>query len=107
MATKPAEGVCTVRLDGELTIYTAAKQSELLLGKLEQCDELELDLGNVDDIDSAGVQILLVLQHVSDQMQHRLHLVNHSQPVLEVLELLQLETHLGDPKVASANRDAT
>ena len=105
MAAKSAEGACTIRLNGEMTIYTAAEQSALLLDKLEECDELELDLEDVNDIDSAGVQLLLVLERASMQMECSLRLVNHSRPLIEVLKLLELQAQLGAPTPESADED--
>ena len=99
-------GVCSVRLEGEMTIYTANEQAECLLGELENCQTLELDLADISDIDSAGVQVLLALHRASDEIGHTLSLVNHSQSVLEVLELLDLQASLGAVATESENKDA-
>ena len=53
---------CTLRIDGEMTIYSAAEHKAQLLDHLDGCEELELDLSGVGEMDSAGLQVLLVLK---------------------------------------------
>ena len=105
MATKPADGTCTVRLDGEMTIYTAADQKTLLFDELEKCDTLALDLGEVSELDSAGVQVLMALKRSADQAECELQLVNHSPSAKEVLTLFGLDTYFDDQAPAPADGD--
>lgn len=93
------EGLCSVRIDGEMTVYTAVEHKARILDRLDDCEELELDLAAVGEIDSAGLQILLVLKREAAHAGRRLRLVNHSQAVFEVLELLDMQAHFGDPVV--------
>ena len=102
-----ADAVCAVRMGGEMTIYTAVEQKNQLLEKLDGCAELEVDLADVGEIDSAGVQILLVLKREAERAGRSLRLVNHSQAVFDVLDLLNLQAHFGDPMVISANWKAS
>jgi anti-anti-sigma factor len=100
-------GVCEVPIEGEFTIYTALERKNALLEKLEGCAELELDLAEVGEIDTAGIQVLLVLKREAERQGRGLRLVNHSQAVFEVLDLLNLQAHFGDPMVISANWKAS
>lgn len=93
---------CTMRVDGELTIYTAAECRQQLLDHLQQCDDLTVDLSAVSEMDSAGLQVLLVLKKQADKAGCGLQLVQHSPAVLEVFEVLDLQAHFGDPLVISA-----
>jgi anti-sigma B factor antagonist len=86
----------------EMTIYTAAQLKEDLLGKFNQSQGLEIDLSQVQEMDSSGVQILMMLKREAEEKGKPLHLVNHSQPVVEIFELLDLATHFGDPLVIPA-----
>jgi anti-sigma B factor antagonist len=95
--------VCRFRIDGEMTIYTAAEHKSQLLDHLDDCEELELDLSGVGEMDSAGLQILLVLKREMEKAGHSLRLTNHSQAVFEVLELLKMQAHFGDPVVIPAD----
>ena len=105
--TASAEGTCQVPVEGEFTIYTALERKNALLEKLEGCAELELDLAGVGEIDTAGVQVLLVLKREAERQGRGLRLVNHSRAVFEVLDLLNLQAHFGDPMVISANWKAS
>jgi len=88
-----------VRVDGEISIYRAAELKQVLLTSLEQTQELELDLAAVTELDTAGVQILMLVKRQALATQRKLHLVAHSPAVLEVFELLNLAAHFGDPLV--------
>ena len=95
--------VCTLAVEGEMTIYTAAENKADLFDQLDDCEELELDLSAVNEMDSAGLQILLVLKREAAVKGKQLHLVNHSHAVFEVLELLRMQSHFGDPVVIPAD----
>jgi anti-sigma B factor antagonist len=86
----------------ELTIYCAAQLKEDLLNQLALSQGLEIDLSQVQEMDSAGVQVLLMLKQEADARHKQLHLVNHSKPVVEIFELLDLPTHFADPLVIPA-----
>uniref|UniRef100_UPI00051C7B7F STAS domain-containing protein n=1 Tax=Aeromonas finlandensis TaxID=1543375 RepID=UPI00051C7B7F len=51
----------------------------------------------VSEIDSAGLQLLLVAKKTALQQGSSLALVWHSNAVLELLELCQLSAFFGDP----------
>lgn len=86
-------------IDDELTIYTAATLKEDLFGYLSDSKIIEIDLTSVSEIDSAGLQLLILLKREAIQINKTLTLINHSQAVLEVFELLDLTAHFGDPVI--------
>lgn len=91
-----------IALDGELTIYRAAELRQTLLGVLEgQPDGLDIDLAAVTEIDSAGVQLLMAAKRAAQAAGHPLSLSNHSEAVVDVLELLNLAAFFGDPLIVS------
>ncbi len=73
----------TLHLDGELTIYRAAELKPLLLG---DASALALDLSAVHEIDSAGLQLLLLAR----RERAALRLVAPSTPVRDALALAGL-----------------
>lgn len=93
------DGVFHVVIKDDMTIYTAMEQQKQLLEYLKPDHELHIDLSAVSEIDCAGLQLLLWLKQESTN----LHLMHHSQAVIEVLELLNLSSHFGDPMVLSDN----
>ena len=88
-----------VRLDGELTIYRADEIKSLLLAALAEPGDLELDLSGVSEIDTAGLQLLMLAKKTALTGFTALHLVGHSAAVVEVFELLDLAGYFGDPLV--------
>jgi len=55
-------GLCRIAVDGEMTIYTALALKDELLSPLAQCETLEINLAGVSEIDSAGLQLLIVVK---------------------------------------------
>ncbi|MBL1376508.1 STAS domain-containing protein [Zobellella iuensis] len=97
MAETREQGVL-LRLEGELTIYTAAALKSQLAPYLAGPQRVEMDLAGVSELDSAGLQLLLLAKRELDRQGGALALLWHSQAVLEVLELCRLNTHFGDPQ---------
>jgi anti-sigma B factor antagonist len=89
--------VAHLALTGELTIYEAARLKPLLLENLQSSKSLEVDLSGVTELDSAGVQLMLMLQRQAEAGNKPLHWVKHSAAVSQVLTLLNLGNALGDP----------
>lgn len=81
---------CRLKVDGEMTIYTAGVLKDELLEPLEEDRHVELDLSAVDEFDTAGVQLLLLLRRELAQAQKTLHLSATSDAVQEVLGLYRL-----------------
>jgi len=95
IVVKNKNGVCRIRPEGEITIYSAAAMKESLLGALQKCNEMEIDLGKVGEMDTAGYQLLLLLKREADNQSKSLRLTNHGQAALEVLNLFQMAGHFG------------
>ena len=81
----------------ELTIYHALEQKAQLLDALAQADELELDLAQVGEIDSAGLQLLILLKKEAQRAGKRVAIVAHSQPVRAAIDFCKLAAEFGDP----------
>lgn len=88
-----------LRIEGELTIFRAAELKPLLLAEPLP---LAIDLSGVTEIDTAGVQLLLLAKNTARAQQRELRLVAHSPAVLDVFELLNLAACFGDPLAAAA-----
>lgn len=99
-AAKPAAS--TLKLEGELTIYRAAELKDTLLAPLAEATSLEADLAGVTEIDSAGVQLLMLAKQTAQANGCELRLVGHSPAVVDVFELLDLAGHFGDPMLVPA-----
>ncbi|MCL4682004.1 MAG: STAS domain-containing protein [Rhodocyclaceae bacterium] len=96
---------CRLRIDGEMTVACAANLRDEILAALPSRDgaEIEVDLSGVSEIDSAGLQLMLQLKR---KCGPRLRLVNHSQAVLQILDLSNAAAHFGDPVVIPSKEKA-
>lgn len=94
--------LCTARIEGEMTIYTAAKIKPALLSLLDGCSEAELDLSQVGEIDTAGVQLLLLAKREASQAGKSLRLVGHSPAVVDCLDQCNLTALFGDQVILSS-----
>jgi anti-anti-sigma factor len=93
-------------LDQDLTIYHALAQKALLLDALSQADDLELDLNGVAEIDTAGLQLLLLLKKEARRCGKRVAIVAHSQAVRALIDFCKLAAEMGDPLVIPAAESA-
>lgn len=88
--------------EGEMTIYHAADIKQQLLAALNENAELELDLAQISDMDSAGVQVLMLAKREASLNDKILQLSAHSKAVLDVFELFNLAAYFGDPLLISS-----
>ena len=89
-------------LTEDLTIYHALEQKRLLLDALAAADDLELDLAQVSEIDSAGLQLLILLKNEALRAGKRVSIVAHSQSIRSVIDFCNLAAVLGDPLLIPA-----
>ena len=89
-------------LTEDLTIYHALEQKHKLLDALGSADELELDLMQVGEIDTAGLQLLILLKKEAHKAGKQVTIVAHSQAVCAAIDFCNLAAELGDPLVIPA-----
>lgn len=81
----------TWSIDGEMTIYTAAALKQTLVSKLESNSELTIDLSQISEIDSAGLQLLLLAQREAAKASKAVHFSQPNAAVSDVLSLYQYD----------------
>lgn len=91
------KGNCHAFLSGELSIYHAAEMKIKLLETLGHSAEMELHLGDVSEIDTAGLQLLLLLEQEALRLGKLLRLNDHSPAVVDIIQLFDLVGYFGDP----------
>ncbi|MBB1076301.1 STAS domain-containing protein [Rhodoferax sp. 4810] len=79
---------------GEMTIYTANEQFQHLQQHLSTHPSLVLDLSGVTELDSAGLQLVLMAHTEATRRNIPFRLHNPSLIVQEVFHLLRLERAL-------------
>lgn len=82
---------------GDLTIYTAQEHKAQLLSAMNKQAPLQINLAEVTDIDTAGLQLLVLAKQESKRRNMPLTITGHSRAVLDVIELCNLSGFFGDP----------
>ena len=93
------KGRCGVVARGGMTIYEAVAQKAALMKALDGHEEVEVDLSGVTEMDTAGLQILVLAKREALRTGKALRLVGHSPACLEVLDHYGLAGYFGDPLV--------
>ena len=89
-------------LEGAVAIYAARELKERLLAAVRDNPELHLDLSQVTELDSAGLQVLYLAKQEAARREHALRIVAHSDAVREVFDLCNLHAYFGDPTLIPA-----
>lgn len=97
----PSDGEPLLALTGNLTIYDVQEACAALRGFLEASPRLRLHLAGVEELDSAGIQLLAWLKREAALRGGDLQLESHSPAVLEVMDLLRVTSLFGDPILLS------
>ncbi|MBK8186345.1 MAG: STAS domain-containing protein [Cellvibrio sp.] len=93
-------GACCVAVDGEISRSTVVDIKSDIMAVLQTHHEIEVDLSHVEDIDTAGLQLMLAAKRYVNK---RVTFFNHSAAVLRVLKLANLGQQLGDPLLIPAS----
>ena len=88
-----------VMLSGELTIYSVTEIKSALAEVMGKASEIEVDLSGVTEIDTAGLQLMLIVKRNPGS---DVRFVNHPPEVLRLVDLANLGGALGDPLFISA-----
>ena len=80
-----------VAIDDELTIVTAASHRETLLAALRDASGVRVELSGISDLDTAGLQVLLLLRDEGARLHVPVEFGEPSAAVAEVLALTRLE----------------
>lgn len=101
MATTQHPGLA---IAGEFTIFTAADCKKRLLDALKEAgDEIEIDLSEVTEIDSAGLQLMVLAKIEGNLRGKTVRFAGHSAAVLDLLDLCDLSGFFGDPLLISSH----
>ncbi len=91
-AADKAASAGEIRIDSDLTIYTVAEWKETLMGALERSAALSIDLSAVRELDTAGLQLLLLASREAQGTGKSVTLVAPSNAVAEVVQLCNLDS---------------
>lgn len=99
MADTPESARPALAIAGEFTIFTASALKEQIVETIRQAEmaEVEIDLSNVTEIDSAGLQLMVLAKIEALGRGKNIHFTRHSDPVLDLIDLCDLAGFFGDP----------
>lgn len=86
--------VCRLHVAGEMTIYSALELKARVLGSLARCAELDVDSADVTEVDSAGLQLLLLAKREARSAGKQLRVSVPSQAMQEALQQFGLSPAL-------------
>jgi anti-sigma B factor antagonist len=81
-----AQTCCRIAIQGELNIYTATEWRDRLINEAAGHDDIEVDLGEIAEIDCAGLQLLLALRRQAANENRQLRFTPCSDAVRSFLE---------------------
>ncbi|RIX43100.1 MAG: anti-sigma factor antagonist [Rhodocyclales bacterium GT-UBC] len=87
---------CQIAIQGELNIYTATEWRDRLINEAAGLHDIDVDLGEVGEIDCAGFQLLLALRRQAGNEGRQLRITRCSDAVRSFLEFTH-QTPLLDP----------
>ena len=82
-------------IEGELTVFTVHALKDRLMAALAESSTLHIKLGDVSEVDGAGVQLLLATKREAQQRGGALSLSAHPPQLLAALDLADLTAELG------------
>lgn len=83
----------------EMTIYEALQLQSQFLEALSNYQQIEVNLANVSEIDSAGIQLMIALKKDALLQQKSLLFTAHSPEVIALLDLFNMTQFFGDPVI--------
>lgn len=89
----------TLCIQGELNIFRASELKQALLAEPAPA---EIDLSGVTEIDTAGLQLLMLVKKHARRSGREVRLVAHSAAVIELFEMLHIAGYFGDQMVIDA-----
>jgi anti-sigma B factor antagonist len=87
-------GRCLLQIEGDMTIYNAAELGENMLEFIEGFKEFEVDMSTVNEIDTAGIQLLLQLKKKAQAEERTIQLLGCNEEMRDLFDLYQLQDWL-------------
>ena len=88
-------GLLRLAIEGPMTIYEAVERKGELLAALDAAARLEIDLSGVDEMDSAGLQLLVLAGREAGNAGKSLAVVMHSAATEEVFHRYGMRPDFG------------
>jgi len=90
--TEKDDGVATLDLEGDLTIYVADKFNQAMNTYLEKYRHIDVDMSQVSELDTSCYQVLLRAKLMSLQSGREMNVTSISDEAKQVFDLYNLAT---------------
>ncbi len=89
--------IARLSIAGDMTIYSAGDLKQALLSASQGSRTVELNLANVTDLDTAGIQLLVLVKREADRDQKAFVIIEPSDAVRAVLDMYRMNAYLLGP----------
>jgi anti-sigma B factor antagonist len=92
-------GAAALAIEGDFTIFRANELKQQIGQAIAQSDQtaVDIDLSRVTDVDSAGLQLMVLAKREAVRQGKQVRFVRHSEAVVDLIELCDLAGQFGDP----------
>ena len=84
----------SIMVSDELSIYSVSALGEEIMRQLPEVEKITVDLSQVTEMDSAGLQLLIAIKNL--QTEYAVEFVGHTSAVLEVLDVCGMAGEFND-----------
>ena len=102
MKKKASSHAERIAISQDMTIYHAQDLKAKLFASLANNPVIELDLSQVGEIDTAGIQLLILAKRECQAADKVLRIVAHSPAVHELIDFYNIAGYFGDPLLIPA-----
>lgn len=95
-------GSLRLQVDGAMTVYEAGAQKTELMETLAGAKAIEIDLAGIDEIDTAGLQLLALTRREGHRAGKPVYLLDPSGAVLEAMDCFGLGSWMQEPGADSS-----
>lgn len=88
------DGLCTARISGEMNIYHANGLKQGVIEALASQEPLQIDLSGATELDSTGLQLLLLARREAEKSGKTFSVVNASEAAFAVIDLFSVGEYL-------------
>lgn len=97
----------TFKVPGDMTIYEAAELHPILVDAINNHEKVCIDLSQVSEIDSSGLQLMIAVKKAADQANKTIVFESHSEAVIELIDIFEMSSYFGDPIVMENQNEVT
>lgn len=99
MEKEISNGILSIKLENDLTATNVRKIEQGIKSYVfdtnDEFSDVELDLSNVENIDSVGISFLIIIYKLAEKKQKTYKLININENVESILRLMKLDETFG------------